>query len=220
MFAGNWTKHFRPAATFPASGGKVASEVIFYFQWWYWWLLHLVHLVAAPCKIQTEWSLFHFACRYYAVPKQGWKPAVNPETRLVTVPQMTSHNTPPSEVLTLIPLTIFCSATSSLITSSTLCSWNPTYCPSLSLISRARLQFLSTPVPESIQPIQNNPLQVHPLPRQLSLPYISPNGIQFRDRLPGLRLATVWTSKCQIGFLQFIILLFSLLWTTLSMKEV
>lgn len=134
--------------------------------------------------------------------------------------QMTSHDTPPSEVQTLIPLTIFCSATSSLITSSTLCSWNPTYCPSLSLISRAHLQFLSTPVPESIQPVQNNPLQVHPLPRQLSLPYIFPNGIQFRDRLPGLRLATVWKSKCQIGFLQFIILLFSLLWTTLSMKEV
>lgn len=121
-----------------------------------------MHLVAAPCKIQIEWSLFHPGCRYYAVPKQGWKPAVNPETMLVTGLMITSHNTLPFEVLTLILLTIFCSATCLLITSSTLCPLNPTYFPSILLISRACLQFLSTPVSESIQPVQNNPLRVHP----------------------------------------------------------
>lgn len=94
--------------------------------------------------------------------KQGWKPAVNPETMLVKGLMINSHNTLPFEVLTLILLTVFCSATSSLITSSTLCPLNPTCCPSLSLISRARLQVLSTPVPESTQLVQNNPLRVHP----------------------------------------------------------
>lgn len=121
--------------------------------------------------------------------KQGWKPEVNPETMLVKGLMINSHNTLPFEVLTLILLTVFCSATSSLITSSTLCPLNPTYCPSLSLISRDRLQVLSTPVPESTQLVQNNPLRVYPLPRQFSLPYTFPNGIQFHDRLPGLRLA-------------------------------